>query len=67
MPANLSPDPTLDLKELSSKYELSGAAILNAVQYATLKSYAAKSDIITKEFILDGIRSEFMKEEKTMQ
>ena len=66
MPANLPPDPTLDLKELASKYELSGAAILNAIQYATLKSYASKSDILTKESILDGIKSEFMKEEKTM-
>lgn len=67
MPANLPPDPSLNLKDLATKYELSGASILNAVQYATLKSYEAKSDFISKEFILEGIRSEFMKEEKTMQ
>lgn len=67
MPSNLLPDPSLNLKELATKYELSGAAILNAVQYATLKCYASKSDKITNAFILEGIRSEFMKEEKTMQ
>ena len=66
MPSNLPPEPSLNLKELATKYELSGAAILNAIQYASLKSYAAKSETITNAFILEGIRSEFMKEEKTM-
>lgn len=66
MPSNLPADPALSLKEIATKYELSGAAILNAIQYATLQCYASGSKMITRESILDGIRTEFMKEEKTM-
>jgi SpoVK/Ycf46/Vps4 family AAA+-type ATPase len=66
MPSGLKHDKLVDLKEIAAKYELSGAGILNAVQYATLKCYASKSPTIDKSYILEGIRSEYMKEEKTM-
>jgi SpoVK/Ycf46/Vps4 family AAA+-type ATPase len=66
MPATLKPDQSVNLNELASKYELSGAAILNAVQYATLQCYATNSTSILNNHLLDGIRKEFMKEEKTI-
>jgi SpoVK/Ycf46/Vps4 family AAA+-type ATPase len=66
MPSSLTVDPAVELKEIAVKYELSGASILNAIQYATLKCYSLQSQSIKREHILEGIRSEYMKEEKTM-
>ena len=66
MPSSLTIDASLDLKSIAARYELSGAGILNAVQYATLQCYSCKKTSINETFILDGIRSEYMKEEKTM-
>ncbi len=65
-PAGLIIDESINLEELSAKYELSGAAILNAVQYATLRCYSIKKDTIHYNDILEGIRKEYMKEEKTI-
>lgn len=64
MPANLALDPKLDLQDLAGKYDLSGASILNATQYATLHCYAAGSHLLRQEDVLYGIKREFMKEEK---
>lgn len=44
---NFPDNASINLKEISTKYVLSGAGILNAVKYATLKSDAAKSPSIT--------------------
>lgn len=64
MPANLKPHPHLDFNDLAVRYELSGAAILNAMQYAALHAHAAESLFLRQEDILYGIKREFMKEEK---
>jgi len=66
LPSSLIVDKSVNLKELAAKYELSGAAILNAVQYATLQCYSGKSNTIYINNIMEGIRREFMKEEKTI-
>ena len=67
MPANLSKHPDINLEELAKLYELSGAAILNAVQFATLQSYARNDGILYQKDLIDGVRKEFMKEEKSIQ
>ncbi|HEY6977189.1 MAG TPA: ATP-binding protein [Chitinophagaceae bacterium] len=66
LPANLALDKSVNLNEMAAKYELSGAAILNAVQYITLQCYEMKSKVIYITQILEGIRREYMKEEKTI-
>ncbi|MEO6549185.1 MAG: ATP-binding protein [Ferruginibacter sp.] len=66
LPSSLLHDKSVNLAELSSKYELSGAAIINAVQYATLQCYSAQSDTIHGHHLLEGIRKEYMKDEKTI-
>ncbi len=66
LPFGLAIDNSIDLHNIAMKYELSGAAILNAVQYATLQCYAAKSDTIQGNHLIEGIRREYMKEEKTL-
>ena len=48
------------------QYEMTGAAILNAVQFSTLQVFARKDEIITQADLLDGIRKEYLKEEKSV-
>jgi len=66
LPTTLSLDKAVNLHNIAMKYELSGASILNAVQYITLQCLASKNDIITYDNLLEGIRREYMKEEKTI-
>lgn len=66
IPASLSPDASVDLQELARQYEMSGASILNAVQNAALAAYAVNTKELSKARLLDGIRKELMKEEKSL-
>ncbi|MEO6455920.1 MAG: ATP-binding protein [Ginsengibacter sp.] len=67
MPANLSMHTGIKLEEFARQYELSGASILNAVQFAALQSYARNNGILYQKDLIDGVRKEFMKEEKSIQ
>lgn len=66
LPSTLYLDQTINLHDISSKYELSGASILNAVQYITLRCFSTQKNTITYDNLLEGIRREYMKEEKTL-
>jgi AAA+ superfamily predicted ATPase len=66
LPSTLTLEDSVDLEEISSQYELTGASILSAVQYATLRAYAAESRNLSHTDIIEGIRREFMKEEKSI-
>lgn len=66
MPASLPADETVNLTELARLYEMSGASVLNAVQFAVLGAYAAGAKSLSREHLLDGIRKEFTKEEKSL-
>jgi AAA+ superfamily predicted ATPase len=65
MPAGIKPDISVDLEELAKKYELTGASVLNAVQFATLQAYARNDQTIFQKDLLDGIRKEYLKEDKS--
>lgn len=65
MPGNLQINPLVNLEELAGKYEMSGASILNAVHYAALQCYAANSGTINQADLVNGIRKEFFKEERS--
>jgi hypothetical protein len=65
MPASLLPDESVKLEELAGQYELSGASILNAVQYAVLQCYARHEKYIGQQNLVDGIRKEYLKEDKS--
>lgn len=54
----------IDLKQIASRYEISGGSILNVVQYCSLRSLARESNVISREDLLEGIRKEFRKEGK---
>lgn len=66
LPASLPVDDTVDIPELARQYEMSGAAILNAVQFATLSARAAGQENLSKSLLIEGIRKEFIKEEKSV-
>ncbi len=66
LPANIRIDEAVDFKKLADQYELSGASILNIMHYASLKAIANQSYIIRHFDIIDGIRREFFKEEKSI-
>jgi hypothetical protein len=66
MPAALLQDESVNLPDLARQYEMSGAAILNAVQYAALQAHAGGRSSIMHADLLDGVRKEFLKEEKSI-
>jgi SpoVK/Ycf46/Vps4 family AAA+-type ATPase len=66
LPAGLIPESVINLSEIASQYELTGASILSAVQYAALCSYARNSKELTGNDLIEGIRREFLKEEKSI-
>jgi len=66
LPANLKLHQSVNLLDIASQYELTGASILSAVQYATLRSYSQQSKELTYTDLIEGIRREFMKEEKSI-
>ncbi|THU40583.1 ATP-binding protein [Niastella caeni] len=65
MPANLERHADIKLEELAKQYEISGASILNAVQYATLQTYARNNGVICQKDLIDGVRKEYLKEDKS--
>ena len=66
-PANVQLHKEVDLPLLARKYELSGAEIMNIVQYACLCALADEKKIITAKNIADGIQREFQKGGRIMR
>ncbi|UCS92550.1 ATP-binding protein [Echinicola marina] len=54
----------LDLNILAKKYELSGANIVNVIQFASLKALAKEQQVLEHEDLLAGIKKELVKEGK---
>lgn len=64
IPKGLYPGADVDLPGIAKKYELSGAGIVNVVQYACLTILAEKGRSLTESTLLTGIHREFSKEGK---
>lgn len=54
----------VDIEAISNRYDISGGSIMNVVQYASLMALGRGSDIITRDDIIEGIRTEYRKEGK---
>jgi SpoVK/Ycf46/Vps4 family AAA+-type ATPase len=58
------------LADLAQAYELSGASIINIVQYAALKALSRSNDpsqhLLTRTDLIEGVRKEFRKEDKSV-
>lgn len=65
-PAAYKPEPAIDLPNLADKYELNGAAILNILHYAALQSVSKNDKFIRNDDLMEAIRKEYRKEERTM-
>ena len=65
-PKKVNFDNNVDLSGFARQFELTGAQIMNVVQYACLQTLHNKSVTITKDDLLQGINKEFNKEGKTI-
>jgi hypothetical protein len=67
IPESVSFHDVDELKQLADKYEISGASIINVIQYATLKALGREGhpELILNDLV-NGIRRELLKEEKSV-
>lgn len=66
LPINICENNNVRLDELAEQFEISGASIINVMQFATLKALDKRERKLTTEDILEGIRKEMRKEEKSV-
>jgi hypothetical protein len=66
LPSSVKLNSRLELPQLAEAHEISGASILNIVQYASLKALSREEKTLHHEDLLNGIRRELRKEEKSM-
>ncbi|MGG8495306.1 ATP-binding protein [Tenacibaculum sp. TC6] len=65
LPQNVELEESVAVEELAKKFNMTGANIVNIVQYACLKTIANKKQQIQKQYLLEGIKKEYTKEGKT--
>ncbi|MCZ4319375.1 ATP-binding protein [Aequorivita viscosa] len=65
LPEKLKISEAIDWEDISKKYELTGSNILNIIQFCSLKVLNGKSKTLTPEILQQGIRREFVKENRT--
>ena len=66
LPSSIKLNGRIDLPQIAETHEISGASILNIVQYASLKALSRDDKTIYQEDLLNGIKRELRKEEKSM-
>ena len=66
LPVSIKHHARLDLMQLAETYEISGASIINIVQYASLKALSREDKMLYQEDLLNGIKRELRKEEKSI-
>lgn len=62
--AKLSPE--VDIEKIAFQYEITGANIVNVIQYASIKTLARQSNVIQLRDLLEGIKKEYIKEGRMM-
>lgn len=65
LPVSIRHQGRLELVQLAEAHEISGASIINIVQYASLKALSREDKSLCHEDLLLGIRRELRKEEKS--
>ncbi len=66
-PNQVSFTSDVNLQQLAHQYELSGAEIMNIVQYTCLRALSRGESLITRLDIYEGIRREYQKEGRIMR
>jgi SpoVK/Ycf46/Vps4 family AAA+-type ATPase len=66
MPASVKEAVDVNLRELAESHEISGAAIVNIIQHATLRALSRKEPLITQEDLVAETHRELRKEERSL-
>ncbi|WP_237276513.1 ATP-binding protein [Tenacibaculum ovolyticum] len=66
LPKNIKLESSITTEELAKKYSITGANIVNVIQYACLKTIANHKEEIQRQYLLEGIKREYSKEGKTI-
>lgn len=65
MPKIVKLSEDISIKKLATRYELSGASILNVLHISTIRALASDNQI-TKSIVIDEIKKEYAKENRTL-
>ncbi|HRD81146.1 MAG TPA: ATP-binding protein, partial [Saprospiraceae bacterium] len=65
-PPNVSLDPDIDLQAIASRFELTGAGIMNVVQYCLISALANGNHPVNAKSIEAAVLREYKKEGKIM-
>lgn len=65
-PSNVSLDPDIDLQAIASRFELTGAGIMNVVQYCLISALANGNHPVNAKSIEAAVLREYKKEGKIM-
>ena len=66
LPKGIKIAEDVNLNELSKKYDITGANIVNIIQYACLRTLEDENENINLNHLLQGIKKEYAKEGKMM-
>lgn len=64
MPSSIKAGPNVSLAAIAEAYEISGASIINVIQFASLKALSRENKLLMQEDLIDGITRELRKEER---
>ena len=67
IPRNVETDKRILIKEIARKYDITGANIVNVIQYAGLQTLEKKSKTISYKDLIKGIQKEYFKEGKMIR
>ncbi|MCF6333997.1 MAG: ATP-binding protein [Draconibacterium sp.] len=67
LPQKVQLEKDISLNEVSKQFELTGANIVNIIQYAGLQTLAKNSETISRNDLMKGIQKEYFKEGKMMR
>jgi SpoVK/Ycf46/Vps4 family AAA+-type ATPase len=59
-------DSGIDIENIAEQYELTGGAIINVLRYCALKAIQKNETVVSNNDLLEGIRREFKKENRTL-
>lgn len=66
LPVGIPLEATVNLRDLSRRYDITGANIVNIIQYACLKTLENGHTEIQLEYLTGGIKKEYLKEGKML-
>ena len=67
IPENIKVDRTVSIKDISKKYELTGANIVNVIHYVGLQTLKKRLRSISYKDLIKGIQNEYFKEGKMIR